>query len=174
LDIKDHAGYVIVAPSIHPDTGKPYTFIDGIVAAPPEWLIQLITPVAPDQLANALASSRTVQRVAQLRPLSGPSIADAFCESTTWAEILMPHGWTAIGAETEEDSRWLHPAATSKLSATVRYDRLFVYSTSTVFTPTTAGDNNGVTKFKAYAALNYGGDTRAAAKALRTQRQEAS
>lgn len=40
LDLKTSSGYVVLAPSIHPDTGKPYIRIDHPVAAPPGWLIE--------------------------------------------------------------------------------------------------------------------------------------
>ena len=45
-DLKTSTGYVVVPPSIHPVTGRPYrwgTYLD--VAAVPEWLEQLLRPV---------------------------------------------------------------------------------------------------------------------------------
>lgn len=44
IDIKTSTGYVVVAPSIHPDTGKPYVRIDDPVVAPPPWLVRLLLP----------------------------------------------------------------------------------------------------------------------------------
>ena len=42
LEYKDHGGYVVVAPSIHPDSREPYVRCDHPVAAPPRWLVDLI------------------------------------------------------------------------------------------------------------------------------------
>jgi hypothetical protein len=46
---------------------------------------------------------------------------------------------------------------------------LFVYSPNTPFDPTEPGDPHGYTKFRAYAVLDYNGDLKAAAKALRAE-----
>jgi hypothetical protein len=100
---------------------------------------------------------------------TGPSIADAFTEATTWAQILVPHGWRCLSPDGDADgAHWLHPNATSAVSATVRHGCLFVYSTNTPFEPTTAGDPHGYTRFRAWAVLTHGGDLSAAAKALAT------
>jgi bifunctional DNA primase/polymerase-like protein len=40
VDIKGEGGYVVVAPSIHPDTGKPYEFLSDLdqqILAAPDW-----------------------------------------------------------------------------------------------------------------------------------------
>jgi hypothetical protein len=53
-----------------------------------------------------------------LYPLhTGPSIADNFSTRTSWADILMPHGWELVcghaAADPDADgARWLHPKAT--------------------------------------------------------------
>lgn len=70
---------------------------------------------------------------------------------------------------------WLHPNHTSDCSATVSHDdRLYVYSTSTPFEPTGAGDPHGYSKFDAYAVLNHGGDEEAAKRALRRKDVDAN
>ena len=80
----------------------------------------------------------------------------------------MTHGWACLDPDPDADgARWLHPAATSKCSATIKNGCLFVYSTSTVFEFTESGDPHGYTKFRAYAVLNFGGDLKAAARALK-------
>ena len=43
IDLKTSTGYVVLAPSIHPATGCPYTRIDAPVVAPPRWLTNLMT-----------------------------------------------------------------------------------------------------------------------------------
>lgn len=44
IDVKTSSGYVVLAPSIHPDSGKPYIRIDAPVAAPPPWFTALLLP----------------------------------------------------------------------------------------------------------------------------------
>jgi Bifunctional DNA primase/polymerase, N-terminal len=74
------SGYVVLAPSIHPDTGKPYTRIDHPVAAPPMWLTRLLA------FEGRAATSRKPGQM--FRTLTGPSVADAFCTNTSWEDIL--------------------------------------------------------------------------------------
>jgi hypothetical protein len=160
LDVKTDTGYLVGAPSIHPATGNPYTRIDGEIANPPAWLIKALRPKPPE-----------VQPHPRRQPSGnfpeGSSPADRFTACTSWADILMPHGWACLDADPDADgARWLHPAATSKLSATVRHGCLFVYTTSTVLPITEAGNPKGLTRFRAHAYLNHGGDLSAAAKAL--------
>ena len=150
LEYKDHGGYVLVDPSIHPDTGERYVRCDHPVAAPPPWLVDLIA--AGEKLSDADRSS----------------IADSYCASVSWADILEPHGWRCIGADPDGDGgRWLHPTATSSCSATIRNGCLFVYSPNTPFDVTEASNPKGYTKFRAYAVLNHDGDLSAAARSLR-------
>jgi hypothetical protein len=158
VDIKTSTGYVVLAPSIHPATGRPYQRIDARVAAPPAWLIALLLPEPPTRLAHPTRRS----------PLAGPSIADAYCSSVSWADILMPHGWSLLDADPDADgARWLHPTATSSCSATIRNGCLFVYSPNTPFEVTETSQPVGYTRFRAYAVLEHNGDLKAAARALK-------
>ncbi|WP_442008751.1 bifunctional DNA primase/polymerase [Mycobacterium sp. 2YAF39] len=159
IDLKSSTGYVVLPPSIHPETGRPYVRIDAPVAAPPSWLIDLIKPEPP----------KTPRR--EPRPLSrfsrSPSIADNFTVRTSWFDILGPHGWRCLDADPDANgARWLHPTHTSACSATVRNGCLFVYSPNTVFDITEPGHPRGYTKFRAYAQLNHDGDLSGAAHVL--------
>ncbi|MGO9154342.1 bifunctional DNA primase/polymerase [Mycobacterium sp.] len=159
LEYKDHGGYVLLAPSIHPDSGERYVRCDHPVIVPPAWLVDLIAErprVGPPR--KPLRSQR----------FSGPSIADEFTAATSWADVLMPHGWACRDGDPDGDgSRWLHPTATSNCSATISHGCLFVYSPNTPFDVTEASQPKGYTKFRAYAVLNHNGDMKAAARALR-------
>lgn len=158
LEYKDHGGYVVVAPSIHPDSGQRYVRCDHPVAPPPPWLVDLI--VERPRIAPPRKPFRPQQ-------FFGPSIADTYCTSVSWADVLAPHGWRCIGADPDGDgARWLHPTATSSCSATVRHGLLFVYSPNTPFDVTEALNPKGYTKFRAYAVLNHSADMKAAARAL--------
>jgi hypothetical protein len=158
IDVKTSAGYVVGAPSIHPDSGKPYTRVDHTVADPPTWLIKLLLP-EPATIRLPRPRPRT--------RLHGPSIADEYCANTSWYDILTPHAWRCRDADPDLDgARWLHPTATSACSATVKNGCLFVYSPNTVFDITEPSYPKGYTKFRAYAMLNYDGDMKAAASHL--------
>jgi hypothetical protein len=159
IDLKTSTGYVVLAPSIHPDTGNPYRRIDRPVVAPPAWLIELLRP---ERVEPTLAPRKL------LSVFSGPSVADKFTESTSWADILTPHGWRCPDADPDADgARWLHPAATSACSATVHKGCLFVYSPNTPFDVTEPSDPHGYTRFRAYAVLEHYGNLSAAARALK-------
>jgi Bifunctional DNA primase/polymerase, N-terminal len=156
IDLKTSSGYAVMPRSIHPETGKPYTPIDGPVPAPPDWFIELVTVPAP--LPNP-------QQSRLVAPWRCGSPAEAFSKAASWEDILGPHGWTCLDPDPDEDgARWLHPHATSSCSATVRHGCLFVWSTNTAFEVTTAGDAHGYTKFKAHAVLNHQGDASAASR----------
>jgi hypothetical protein len=160
IEIKTSNGYTVQPPSVHPDTGQIYTRIECPLAAPPPWLVDLLLPERVQQ-------TRSAQRY--LYPLhTGPSIADNFSTSTSWADVLSPHGWSCLDADPDADgSRWRHPTATSTWSATIKNGCLFAYSPNTPFDVTEPGYPKGYTRFRAYAVLNHNGDLKAAARALR-------
>jgi Bifunctional DNA primase/polymerase, N-terminal len=160
LDVKTSAGYVLLPPSRHPATGRPYTWAEPALApaAAPGWLRRLLAPPpAVPARRRPLPSSR-----------QGESVAERFNATMTWAEVLGPHGWTCPDPAGDADgARWRHPGATNPKSATIRHGLLFVYTTATPFEPTEAGAPHGYSKFRAYAVLEHAGDQRAAARALR-------
>jgi hypothetical protein len=160
FDIKDNSGYVVAPPSLHPDTGRRYAEEIDADIADPGWLTELI--VVPPKPSRSTAHPFT-------RPARfGSSPADTFTESHSWDDVLIPHGWSCLDADPDEDgARWLRPGATSTCSATITNGCLFVYSTSTVFAASAAGDPHGYTRFRAYAELNFGGDMKAAARSLK-------
>jgi hypothetical protein len=156
IDLKTMGGYAVMAPSIHPDSGKPYVRFDGPIPAPPEWFVDLVTvkPKPP--------------RPVSLRHRCGSSLVDMFTAATTWEQILSSHGWDCLDPDGDEDgARWRHPDATAPHSATICYGQLFVYSTNTLFEATEPGNPHGYTKFRAFGVLNHDGDLRAAARAIR-------
>jgi len=149
LDIKTHAGYVVLPPSIHPDSRKPYRWAEPVLEplTPPAWLVGLLRPAVPE-------------RTSLRRPgLGGETIADRL----SWADILEPEGWRCLTPDPDaEGARWRHPRATSLVSATIRHGKLFVYSPNTPFAVTEAGYPTGYTKLRAYATLHHRGDCSAA------------
>jgi hypothetical protein len=162
VDIKTSGGYVVFPPSIHPATGRPYGWIERPIVAPPAWLVELLQ-VVPEQHPARLTGLRPMPSLNR-----GQSIADQYNNSTSWCDVLEPHGWRCLDADTDTDgARWRHPHATAPHSANVRGGRLYVWSPNTPFDTTEAGTPNGYSRFSAYAVLNHRGDMRAAAATLR-------
>lgn len=162
IDLKTSTGYVVVPPSIHPDTGKRYIRVDGPVISPPRWLVDLLVMKPPAPPANRRSTPRSSGRSLS----SARSVAGEFNAATSWSDVLMPHGWACRSGNPDANGAvWLHPSHTSNCSATVHDDdRLYIYSTSTTFEVTEAGNPRGYSKFDAYALLNHGGDMKAAAR----------
>lgn len=101
-------------------------------------------------------------------PLARSTIADAYGNNTSWAEILGPHGWQCLDVDPDADgARWRHPTATSASSATIRHGCLFVYSPNTPFDVTEPSNPCGYTKFRAQALLSHGGNLSATAQSVR-------
>lgn len=160
IDVKTHAGYVVMPPSIHPDSGRPYRWHLAPVAAMPWWLVALLTE--PPAKAPVCPVSRPV------RLAGGRSVADDFNAGASWHDVLDGHGWRCVKGDGDRDgSVWLHPAATSACSATVRDGRLYVYSPNTPFAVTQPGRPRGYSRFDALATLTHNGDRRAAAREIR-------
>jgi hypothetical protein len=95
IDIKTSTGYVVGAPSIHPDTGNPYTRIEHPVATPPAWLVVLLLP-APAPIGSP-------QKPQYRTRFYGPSTADEYCANTSWHDILTPHRWRCRDADPDAD-----------------------------------------------------------------------
>jgi len=169
LDQKTERGYVVLPPSIHPDTGGRYRWLDlaAPISQPPGWLVELLR-----QKASPVTSHRTPSPWTTVG-WSTDSPADEFCARARWADVLV--GWTLVAGDGEADgAAWRHPSATSPLSATIRHGLLFVYSTSTPLEPTEPQRPNGYTKFRAWAVLEHGGDLSAAARAVIARRRDAA
>jgi Bifunctional DNA primase/polymerase, N-terminal len=161
VDLKTHAGYVLLPPSQHPATGRPYRWAEPILApaALPAGWRRLLSPTPPPLPATRRRS---------LPAARGRRVAEAFNQATSWTQVLGPHGWTCPDSDPDADgARWRHPGATNPKSATIRHGLLFVYSQATPFQLTEAGAPRGYSRFRAYAVLEHGGDLRAAARALR-------
>lgn len=169
VDLKTNSGYLVAPPSIHP-SGNLYQRVgrQDVIADMPAWLVKVLRPERKPATAAA-TSARTGRVAPDLRAWStGASIADIFTSSTTWAQVLEPHGWTLVGGDGDSDgSRWRHPTATSAWSATVRHSCLFSYSPNAGLPVVGEGGKNGLTRFRAFALLDHGGNMSAAATSLK-------
>lgn len=178
VETRGEGGFVVVAPSggrVHP-TGRPWTVLHGELGVVP-----MITWDERCRIHAALAAAldeplpvveypgtpvrTTVHHGSSTRP------GDVFNQQATWEQILEPHGWRihpdrGRGGET----LWTRPGKEHRdgHSATTGYandaDRLFVFSSSTLFTPELP-----YTKFAAWTLLNHRGDFAAAVRDLVAQ-----
>lgn len=186
-ETRGEGGYVIVAPTsgiCHP-TGEAWIKINGEHGQLPEitWeercrlheavqraldVSDLAASVRPIPTPQAPAAFPTGPPSAGLSAAGSTSPGDAY-ETTPWIDILGPHGWV-VESTHGRTINWTRPGKDRRqgASATTGHapdrDRLYVFSTSTVFEA-----EQTFTKFAAYAILNHGGDYSAAAADLRRQ-----
>ena len=166
IDVLHHGHrYSILPPSLHPETGQPYTWVHDPttpMADLPEWLAEALTPAPVAQAATKapkIASNNAYHG-------DGPTPAEWYNDNASWSEIL--EGWRLVAGNGEDDgSKWAHPTATAAFSATIRHECLFVYSPTPGLPVTETNDPNGLTKFKAAAELHYGGDMAECARDIR-------
>lgn len=175
-ETRGEGGYVIVAPSggrVHP-TGDTWSTFAGKIGQ-----IPIITKAERDLLHQAIHDALDeipeepeftgVRPVApRSLPMDSTKPGDDFMMRTTWEEILEPHGWR-VHHRTTSETFWTRPgkerskgwSATTGLMGTGLDDRLYVWSSSTVFQT-----EKPYNKFSAYTLLEHGGDFAAAARDL--------
>lgn len=184
IETRGEGGFSIIAPShgrAHP-TGNPWIRVNG---TPHD--IPTITRSERDALHGIIHAlyDETPEPV-HIPPTNGNGFAkanntftnanghggglrpgDDYNQRVTWEEILTPHGWTKRG-RLGEGWAWTRPGKNPRegISATTntrdQADRLYVFSTSTIFEAERSYD-----KFHAYALLHHADDFSAAASALR-------
>lgn len=175
-ETRGEGGFVVVAPTagnIHPDGGS-WTVARGTIGQIPitvTWadrcLLHEAIHAALDEMPPAVEWARPASSPA-LRPLDGARPGDDFMMKATWEEILEPHGWK-IHSRTMSETFWTRPgkkisdgrSASTGLLGTGLDDRLFVWSSSTVF-----ATEKPYNKFSAYTLLEHSGDFAAAAREL--------
>ncbi len=174
-ETRGEGGFVVTAPTpgtAH-ETGRPWEIRTGGPTT-----IPTITRDERDQLLAVFGiildeRAPAPAEVAQIwnetgTASSGTRPGDEFEARTDWAEILTPHGWTLVYQRGRE-RYWRRPGKTIGLSATTGAredrDRLYVFSSSTDFP-----SEESITKFRAHAILNHGGDNTAAARAIAAKR----
>lgn len=174
--------YVIGAPSLHPDTGQPYQWVDteaGVATLPAETIKRLQAPRQPQQVSQPTQAAHTatvtpISEIAEL--IQGPGYEhgpdditplDDFERRTDWQDILEPSGWRKNHTDGNV-TYWTRPGKRDGISATTGHDperdRLYVFSSSTEFEPETP-----YTKQGAYAVLHANGNHSQAASQLRKQ-----
>lgn len=182
-ETRENGGYTVIAPTggEYHETGRPWTRLAGGPTTLPTFtltqldtLLDIFRTLDEAPAAPTLTSSRTHTGAAPTTPTPAPAPAqreagaltpgDEYEAKTSWEDILTPHGWT-ISSRDATTTYWTRPGKNMGVSATTGRaqdrDRLYVFSSSTIFAPETP-----YTKFGAYALLNHGGDLSAAARTL--------
>jgi hypothetical protein len=166
VELRIHGNYCVLPPSVHPSGGM-YRWDDPdtpIAALPPAW-VRRLRPPPPLEVSP--------RRLTVVRPGDTESVADWFSAHHSWGEILV--GWRLVAGDGESDgSRWRHPTATSPVSATIRHGCLFVYSPTPGLPVTTPAEPHGLTRFRAWAHLEFAGDLSAAAREARRRKGSAA
>lgn len=177
IETRGEAGYTVAAPSAgrtHP-TGRAWRTLTGTPESIPVLsaderdavyaiaaMLDAMPPAAPP--VSVLPHMSSGAGAACTRP------GDDFNARASWLDILAPHGWRIVKTFTTGGLGWARPGkAGPGMSATTGTsgdgaDRLYVFSTSTVFETEAP-----YSKFAAYALLEHAGDYSAAARALREQ-----
>lgn len=66
IDVKTDRGYCVMPPSLHPSTGRPYTWQEAEPARLPSALIALLRPATPVRASRSRAAEASPQRLLQL------------------------------------------------------------------------------------------------------------
>ena len=152
-------GYIVAPPSIHPDSGQPYTWqSEGAATRPEAWVAQL---VAKPPTPKPSLSVATLGKSGTGRP------GDDFTAATNWDDLLLGDGWTPL-SRVGDEYRWARPGKTSGVGAVVNHlgtDRLKVFTSSVPG----LDDQGTYDRFGYYAATRHGGDLAAAARDLAAQ-----
>lgn len=176
-ETRGEGGYVIVAPtggSVHP-TGDTWSVAAGRLGQIPT--INWEQRCGLVEAVNAALDQMPIQEIVPARPAAstllpprGDRPGDQYNANADWEQILAPHGWR-IHHRTLAETYWTRPGKpkVEGWSATTGYsqdgqDRLYVWSTSTVFQSETP-----YSKFAAYTLLEHNGDFAAATRALAAQ-----
>lgn len=163
----------VLPPSIHPGTGKPYTWrtppsADGLPVLPPELLSiwqgwDEVKPRAEGLCPWLPKAAPAVVRPQQQKPRpsmgrSGsdlPAVIPLFNESHDLATLIEAHGYERKG------DKWLCPQSTSgDPGVTISEGKLYSHHSSD---PLANGHRNDA--FDVYCILEHGGDQKAATKA---------
>ncbi|MDF5755804.1 bifunctional DNA primase/polymerase [Spongiactinospora sp. TRM90649] len=167
IETRGEGGFVVIAPSAgrtHP-TGGAWTLDSGGVDS-----IPTITPAERDALHHLAGALDQMPAPPPVAPPPRSPVAsvglrpgDDYNQRATWDDILIPYGWTKL-ATRGGTTYWRRPGKDGPgISATTgrnAADRLYVFSTSTVFDA-----ERPYNKFAAYTALTEGQVTPAALSA---------
>lgn len=176
VDIRSEGGYVMAPPSEaeydktfggknHHITGT-YTVLEGDILN--------LSPF-PYELFEGTLKNPVEAPVTPYKPREGRP-GDDFESSTTWEEILAPHGFRKGHTDKKGITHWTRPGKGGKATSATTMncpdnrERLFIFSTNVPpFEPYEQSQHNSYNKLKAYSLLNHEGDFSQTIRQLREQ-----
>lgn len=166
LDIRGEGGQVVAPPTIHP-SGNRYEWVidrsihDTEIAYAPDWLLDMLAPVAPPTPAP------TPTPAPRDEFLAGTSIADRFNAASTWEDILTRDGWTLAHVDQNGEHHWTRPGKKTDdgTSATTNYQGKDILHVFTSSVPWLNAEGN-YSRFAYVAARDHAGDMSAFARHL--------
>jgi hypothetical protein len=175
IELKSEGAYIVAPgspPATHPDHDL-YDIIQNDPRNPP-----LLTIEELEQLhQHARALNLYTPPPADTKPkidrtkLRGRKLpGDIFNQQAEWEDILLPHGWQIAATKGDGTTLWTKPDGTrGHTHATTGYgggDCLYIFTTDC---PKPFEPNTPYTKFAAFTMLEYDGDFKRAAAALKTK-----
>jgi P4 family phage/plasmid primase-like protien len=170
IETRGEGGFVVTAPShgpAHP-TGKPWQFVTG----GPE----SIPTISADERDALHAVAHSLDQLLPPDPIPEPTVLDTdqppggiapgsdYNQRGSWHDLLTPHGWVPV-RRLGDATYWRRPGKNIGISAVTGGsvgDYLYVWTTSTELP-----SEQAMSKWRAYALLEHGGDFHVAAKQLR-------
>jgi len=173
IDIRGEGGFIVIAPSIHPN-GTPYAWATSPFEADPKVLpppfVEILTP------EPASPPSPKPQPIIDVpyRGTDDDSPADWIRRNMRIGDMLAASGWTYMESSGEDHS-WCRPGKSPKdgHSAIVHGDApMVIWSTSAPMEFWRAGRESSdggrvLSPLEVYAAINHGGDVRRASSHIR-------
>jgi hypothetical protein len=180
LDVRGEGGQIVVAPTVHPTTGRMYAWEadhapwEHPIALAPSWLLDLVAETPPPSAAPSAAPSAR-QRFNNPDTDAG-SAAEWLRNEWDWDRALTVAGWQVHHGDRNGDVHWTRPGKERRAgsSAVLHPDGpLVVFSTDVTMTQIRAvghQDRDGsvsLSPLDFYAATYHGGDRSAAGRAIR-------
>ena len=183
IETRGEGGYALIPPSpaaCHP-TGRQYEYESDRTLLE----VSRITPEQREMLFTVARSFNELEEtsihhtgsrhpmdakageILPRRPLNRDLPGDDYEARTNWGNLLKSYGWRRVGIDGKTE-HWCRPGKTTGVSASLNHnnsDRFYVFSTNAA--PLEAGQS--YSRFQFYAAMEHGGDFRAAASALSQQ-----
>ena len=167
-ETRGEGGFVIVAPTngnCHPSGGK-WEMLAGSPSS-----IPTLTVAERNQLHSLFSTFDAIPKqehiTEDLKPKNdGLTPGDDYNNKVSWDQILEPLGWTRVFTNKSGVTSWRRPGKSEGISATTNHadtDKLYVFSSSTIFEP-----QRSYSKFAVFALVEYAGNFSEAAKALRS------
>ena len=180
LDVRGEGGQIVVAPTIHPATGREYVWEHGFapwergIAEAPEWLLALVVATTPTPSPQP-STPPSVGPTPQFADPDSP--AEWLRAQWQWPLQLRDAGWVEHHTERNGDIHWTRPGKDPRHGASAILHQpngpFVVFSTDASVTGLhRAGHVNrdgsvSVTPFDFYAVHRHGGDTATAGRTLR-------